>query len=292
MKRFTRGFTLIELLVVMALIGIILLIVVSSVQTTTSAAAQTSTRSDLQQELLNAQRLMAGRIQEAWYVFPPGQTLNLQGSSVSPLRKNPINNLGTWVTGTDPILAMVLPPRVRGTDCATDNDQCYRFFAYYPVKRSGWVGGTSGANNPGADSANDSSTWVLVEYRDYYGATPTFGPNGIPAIPPRTNITKAYLLSDYLAPTNTPGATYSMFSYSVPDPLLAAPDVVINGPGWHTPDPASPTCSPCLADHPYVSGVMINLATQRRSGGRLLRLPDASGTYTLSAAPRNLGRPL
>ena len=221
----TAGFTLVELLVVMALIGIILLVLFNSVQGTTSAATQTNTRSELQQELLNAQRIVASRVQEALYVYPEGQKFDF-GSS--PLRKNPLDNSGTWITGTSPILAMILPPEKSEILCGAgaNNKGCYRFFAYYPVKRSGWVGGTTNSNNPGADAANDSSVWVLAEYRDFYAGKPTFGTNGFAAYPTPDSSTKAYILADYITPTGTtaaPNAVYTMFEYSIPNPLSIIP---------------------------------------------------------------------
>ena len=79
-----------------------------------------------------------------------------------------------------------------------------------------------------------------------------------------------------------------MFEYSIPNPLSIIPGAPVDGPGWH--NPAVPcTPAPCLADNPYVSGVTINLATQRQVGGTLTRLPGGTGTYTLAAAPQNIG---
>ncbi|MFC6592120.1 hypothetical protein ACFP81_08965 [Deinococcus lacus] len=39
-----------------------------------------------------------------------------------------------------------------------------------------------------------------------------------------------------------------------------------------------------------VSSVTINVASSRIMSGRPLRLPDATGTYTITVAPANLGK--
>lgn len=273
--RVQRGFTLVELLVVMVLLGVVLTALTSTFISGSRTTTLAITRAELQQEVVNAEQLIASRVKEAYYVFPPGQTLALGGGD---LRRNPVVSpaSGNWTIGTHPILAMILPPKTPGADCkpstpaipasgstpatpATDaiNTGCYRFYAYYPVKRSVWVGGTSGASNPGPDANNDASTWVFVEYRDYYyesspvGSTPT---------PPPTDGSDANLLSDYIMPTNTTGATYTMFSYQ-----------------------------PSTAATTGVTGVNISLATGRTVNGKLTRLPGATGTYDLSAYPLNLG---
>ncbi|WP_245872990.1 PilW family protein [Deinococcus planocerae] len=258
------GFTLVEMLVVTAILGVVLLALsntfVSGSQTTTLAAG----RAELQQETVNAGQLIASRVKEAWYVFPPAQTLALGGGE---LRRNPLASTasGNWTVGTHPILAMVMPPRA--TPSATNvcsaatPDFCYRFYAYYPVKRSVWVAGSSGASNPGSDAANDASVWVLAEYRDYYYESnpPTTPPSSL-TLPP-TPGSDANLLSDYIAPTTNVGIglNYKMFDY------------VLNSAG-------------------AVIAVKLNLATQRQINGRVVRLPDATGAYALSIYPQNLGR--
>lgn len=264
MRRGTQGgFTLVELLVVMALLGVVLLAVSSTFVSGSRTTTLALTRAELQQETVNAEQLIAARVKEAWYVFPPGQTLDLGSGD---LRKNPMPGAaaGKWKVGEHPILALILPPQLPGAACVagTGNDGCYRFFAYYPVLRDQWVkkSEADSASNPGPDSLNDTSSWVLAEYRDfYYGSTTPPTTLDRPSI--STNRSKAYLLSDYVMPTTTSGATYQLFSYT-----------------------------PATAATTGVTGVGISLATGRIVNGNLTRLPGPTGTYDLSAYPLNLGR--
>jgi prepilin-type N-terminal cleavage/methylation domain-containing protein len=273
------GFTLLELLVGMALIGVVLTALVSFFTQGSQASAQSSSRAELQQEVLNAQQLIAGKLKEAWYVYPPGQTINMTGTA---LTQKPAGG-NSWQVGTDPILAMVLPPRNTALKCAaTENlsvvppegpDGCYRFLAYYPVKRSVWVSGTGTGSwrSPGADAAN-GDTWVLAEYRATFPLSAGSPPPTTPSSIPTGN--SANILSDYIAPTTvTPGftttspvnSTYTMFTYTAANGLAAS------------------------ATNP-VNSVTINLATTRKVGGTTLRLPNAADEYTISVYPTNLGK--
>lgn len=256
------GLTLVEMLIVIALLGIVMTALTTTFISSSRATTLAMTRAELQQETINAEQLIASRVKEAWYVFPPGQTLVLAGSD-AVTRRNPNSGNVTWTIGTDPILALILPPRNPKLECKTgDNDGCYRFFAYYPVKRSEWVAGTSGASNPENDAANGES-WVLVEYRDYYYESPPSltSPSTL-TLPPVLG-SDANLLSDYIVPTTNTGmgANYKMFDYV-------------------------PATASSLAP---VSGVNIRLATGRTVNGKLIRLPNSTGTYDLSVYPMSLG---
>lgn len=275
------GLTLVELLVGMALMGVVLTALVSYFSQGSRVATQSSGRAELQQEVLTAQQLIAGRLKEAWYVFPEGQEFSMGNGD---FRKNPLNatgtavidnGSGTWKVGTHPFLALILPPKLTGSStCPASSsssgnvDYCYRFFAYYPVNRSVWVGNAGGASspsasNPGDDPAN-ANVWVLAEYRKtLYGYAPgnAFAPDG----------GDANLLADFVAPTltstgfTTSANTYPMFEYK------------------------SANGSTTSASNP-VTGVTLNLATTRNVGGKVLRLPGATGTYSITIYPTNLGK--
>lgn len=265
MKRYAQtGFTLVELLVGMAILGVVLTALLNYFAQGTRISTQSSSRAELQQELLNAQQLIAGKLKEAWYVYPPlaSSTASWQLTTTN-LTKNPVSGNNTWKTATSvtpnqPLLAMILPP-VSGTTA-------YRFIAYYPVKRSDWLAGigTDSWRNPGADDAN-ADTWMLAEYRATMPSTfsaATYPPSTPPAMPTGS---QANILSDYIAPTiattgfTTSANSYTMFTYAL--------------------DSAG-----------TVQGVTLNLATTRKTGGITLRLPNATDEYGITVYPTNLGR--
>ncbi|MPY66596.1 prepilin-type cleavage/methylation domain-containing protein [Deinococcus sp. SDU3-2] len=262
----TAGLTLVELLVGMALMGVILLALVNFFGQSSRISAQSSTRAELQQEMLNAQQLIVGKLKEAWYVYPPGQAIAMVSTN-APTSRNPTTGNQNWTVNTHPILAMILPPAAGTT--------AYRFLAYYPVKRSVWVTGTAATSwrNPGPDDSNGNA-WVLVEYRANLASSPvgaTFPPSSAPAVPMGG---EANILSDYVAPavaiTETSGFTtsantYTMFTYAAADG------------------------NPPSATNP-VSSVTINLAVARQSRGTLLRLPNATDEYSITVYPANLGK--
>ena len=271
-----QGLTLVELLVAMALIGIVMTALLNFFTQGSRISTQSSSRAELQQEILNAQQLIAGKLKEAFYIYPPGSS-NIT-LTTTDLTRNPLTSGNSWnitSTATDnhPMLAMILPPRnlalgcVAATTAAPDPAGCYRFIAYYPVKRSDWLRGTvaDSARNPGADANNDTSAWVLAEYRRVMPTT--FTPSAFPftAAPTPPTSSTANILSDYIAPTNASGALYTMFTYTTSN--------------WQ--DDTS---------KPYVTSVTVNLSTPRNAGGKVLRLPNATDEYSITVYPTNLGK--
>ncbi|MDO4244985.1 MAG: prepilin-type N-terminal cleavage/methylation domain-containing protein, partial [Deinococcus sp.] len=216
-----EGFTLIEILVALALLGVVLGLLVSFFTQSTRTSSQVSTRTEMQEDILITQQIIAARLREAWAVLPPGTIVDF-GSGA--LRRNPAagNINGSWEIGAHPLLALILPPDAPQLSCtATIRDGCYRFFAYYPVKRSNWVSSTSptSTRNPGPDPDN-GDTWVLAEYTDYYDMPPLMS-NLRP--PSDTAGSQVNLLADYVAPGiptgtfTTAANAYTMFSYSLAD---------------------------------------------------------------------------
>lgn len=284
MKGRQAGLSLIELLVALGILGLILGLLFDFFSRGGQVSTQTSVRAELQQDILNAQQLISGRLREAWYVYPPGQTLSLGNTPTSApaFRRNPLvsPDSAVWTTGTQPILALIVPPLASGVcppESATTAQKasgapfCYRFFAYYPVRRATWLSSAVGstgqpsASHPGFDPDN-GEVWVLAEYRKtLYGFAP-----GDPK-PLSVSNGDANLLADYLAPSvATPAAaayttaanTYELFSY----------DLVPGSGGTE------------------VGQVTLRVAAARRSRGTLVRLPDAQGTYTLSVVLGNAGK--
>ncbi|QFP78200.1 prepilin-type cleavage/methylation domain-containing protein [Deinococcus sp. AJ005] len=250
----------------MALMGIVLGALLSFFTQGTRISSQSSSRADLQQEVLNVQQLIVGKLREAWYIYPAGQTLTLSSAVTT---RNPVTSNQSWNTSTHPILAMILPPSNTALACATNANGCYRFVAYYPVVRSVWISGVTATPwlDPGSN-ANNAATWVLAEYRANMPASfvPTvFPPAAVPAVPQNGT---ANLLADFVAPTIvTPGFTtiasaYSMFSFLPTNSSATVP----------------------------VSGVTLRVATTRQTVGTTLRLPNATDEYTISVYPTNLGK--
>ncbi|WP_082506160.1 PilW family protein [Deinococcus sp. Leaf326] len=270
-----HGFTLLELLVGMAIMGIVLTALVNYFSQSSRVATQSSSRAEMQQEILNAQQLIAGKLKEAWYVYPAGTIVKMTSSELTKRPSGGTTNPNDWLVGTDPILAMILPPRDLTLTCSpppASQDGCYRFLAYFPIKRSLWVANTDAASsrNPGADTVN-ADTWILAEYRGTMApsfSAVTYPPPTAPTVPMSNT---PNILSDYIAPTvvtagyTTAANTYTMFS------LLSAAGT------------ATSITNP-------VTGVNLSLATTRNTGGTTLRLPNATDEYSLTVYPTNLGK--
>lgn len=174
-----RGFTLLEVLLALGIASTLGLVLLGVLKSTARASAELSARADLVAEASLASAVVTARIREAVYIYPVGATLRLSASGFTSRR--PAGGQ-TWTVGSDPIVALILPPKDAAVTChpAFRSDGCYAFFAYYPVKRSVLTANAAPGNNPGADALNDAAAWVLMEYRSYFAAPPDFAAPVVP----------------------------------------------------------------------------------------------------------------
>lgn len=306
------GFTLVELLLAMAIALMLLGLVLALVTGTNRLSGSLASSALSQQELLNAQELLGSRVREAAFIVPSGTSVTLPDTA----KTRNLSGSSTTVVGTaaTPMLALVLPPRTAPTTSSPNcnltvsppvTQECYRFAAYYPVRRSAWLaatvsGTTLDTDYPGASSANDAA-WVLVEFMAFYAngalqmvdrtsavgacaaaggsaeeVASCLGTNAKAALVP-ANLTfssgTARLLLDGLVP-GTAAPTYDLFA-------VQTSQAPIPGVG-----PSMPGYSYGVTVPPYVSGVTFQLAAQRSPGPRL----PATGTFRLDAASSNIGR--
>lgn len=167
----TEGFTLVELLIGLFLTGLILVFIGSLITSSAQDTSRISSNADVIKDGQIAQQLITGRLSEAIYVWPGTSSSFLLSSGVTT--KNTVGIPGQqWRVNTDPFVAMVLPPTGTAsynttgtiTNCtASTTDGCYRFFAYYAMKRSN-LSILASTEKPKSDPINDNQ-WVLMEYR-------------------------------------------------------------------------------------------------------------------------------
>lgn len=220
-KRVTKqaAFTLVEMLIGLSILGAIIVSFFTIVANSLDSSRSLSARNDITQDAQVAQQLINSRIQEACFVYTTG-TIQMASSGFGAQRSALGATNYAWTVGTDPILAMILPPDPQ----ETGNSLRYRFIAYYPVRRQSYLDGTtSGASDPELSPANQDN-WMLMQYLKYL---PTDGPDasGTRIDPLQTcaqNVTagnvaittgSADLLVDYVQPANV-APTYTMFSFS------------------------------------------------------------------------------
>lgn len=279
--RHTGGLTLIELLIGLSLALIVLTAAFNLFLSSSQAASELQTRNDLRSELQIAQNYLAAQVREAVYVFPQGTTLNL-GSGYTT--KRPVT--GSWRVGDDsaPVVAFIKPPEDLSVSCPSDENGCYKFYAYYPVLRSWWVGKATGQNNPGQDAQNQDR-WLLVEFRANFVPPSTLTTAEKKAF--RPSVAALNLASPYNPPSS--GQSGRLLLDYVRPPTLApagAPPLFVQ---QDAPDPA-------IIQAPGAVSVSIHLALSRQIRGKVLQVPGqnaasppADTVQTITVFPRNLG---
>lgn len=274
MNRKTTALTLVELLISLALLGIVLTAVVSVNIGTARSASLLQARNELLPETQIAQNYMANKLRQAFYVVP-NNTVVVLGTTAADTLRNPRTGTGAWTIGVDPIVAFVLPPKnyVNGAAATNslcppysapagttdDNDNCFYFYAFYALKRGDMVNAVSGAGDPGNDTANDPTSWVLMEFRRRFENT-SYSTSNLP-----TGGSGGRLLMDYLLPTTQTGA----------DLLFNVLTTTPQAPG--------------------TTSITLRLASARSVAGQALRLPAATSVpdrYILTVYPRNVGKTL
>lgn len=268
------GFTLVELLISLGILSLLLTAVVSVNIGTSRSAAGLQARNALQPELQLTQNYMASKLAQASYVFQPGAYIQMTstGNTTKNYANGPTGNY-SWQVGTDPIIAFIVPPKtvtpggcVAGAAAtpSTASTYCYAFYAFYAMNRTNYLAAVSGADDPGANSANDATASVLMEYRGYYSAIASYGGNSYSTAAvdiPTGN--RGRLLMDFVAPSN---ATFPLFSTNAPA------------------NPASQV--------PGVTTVTMNLAALQNVAQQIIRVPAGTTTTynTLTVYPRNFGK--
>ena len=205
------GFTLLEMLIGLAILGIIMIAFFRIVGSTIDSSNELGQRNDLIQDGQVAQQIITSKIQEACYIYPDGQVISL-GSGYTRQRTvgsgAPSSN---WTVGTDPILAMLLPPDTREIGA---NAGLSRFVAYYPVLRSTWTTSAAASQNPGADSAN-ASNWILVQLQAFVpsatwtGTTCSSNATAVAAWITTSSAIQGRMLVDNVQPVDTTSTNYA-----------------------------------------------------------------------------------
>ncbi len=263
------GITLIEMLIA-AVIGVAILgLIAAGLRSGSDSLRFVQNSQLLTEDLRNAGNLVSDYLSTAAFIYPPGVTLTIGGSSGYSVR-NPNTNTNTWRIGQDPAIALLQPPTV------VSGVEVVKFVMIYPLNRGWVVSRASGAENPGPDPANDGK-WLLYIYERNIPVGTSRLPNGLPTtIPTTISDSSGNLLADYVQPGG--------FVVSYAD-CLGFDEA---GLATLAPCPASPP-SPLRPEHSAVR-VRFSLQGEIRQGGRDSRVP--ANPLRFEAAPRNLPKRL
>ena len=281
--RLTHGFTLIELLISMAILGVLMLAFTQIFGGSLRASSEINSRNELISEGQVAQQLIASRLQGAYYLYAGTLQLTDSATTTNTVRSGAGQN---WTIGTDPFVAMLVPPTSIGTCQSGQTQNCFTFYAYYPMLRSSLISAVP-ASSPPADP-NNANTWVLMEYRanivDNVNRNSTTtncltgqgqGQLSCPPLPGTTYGTGYFgdgrsgkMLVDYVQPT-TSTPTYTMFSICKPAASTALPCPT-----------GTTTSSPSQID--------FDLRFLKNRGSKTISAPSSTAPLSTHIYPRNL----
>ena len=149
------SFSLIEILTSLTTLALLLVSLVPLVGNGLEYAQRLEQRTQVLANGTRSMEIMASRVREACYLWPPGTPLVL-GTSPSTRNTTVTPTTSVWTQG-EQLLALILPPSLPG--------QVPQFLAYYPMLRSHYLRYFSGSNALQPSPSSDSHSWVLVEYR-------------------------------------------------------------------------------------------------------------------------------
>ena len=198
--RRTAGFSVLEMLLAATILLVILGLVSQGLQSSSGAVATVIADSELLDETRFAGQIIADRLTRALYIYPPGVSLTLSQSGYTS--RNPRTANGTWLVGTDPILAFIeVPDNPVGLCSDSNTDACLKFVAYYPIQRSSFISGNSSFGKYLKDPRNDAS-WVIMEYRRNLSNIPEARLDSTipPPIDSSIRGTSARILADFIVP--------------------------------------------------------------------------------------------
>ncbi|WP_456476633.1 prepilin-type N-terminal cleavage/methylation domain-containing protein [Oceanithermus sp.] len=209
MKR-SGAFTLIEVLITLLILGILGVAFVRILGTTLHATGRINAENELLGEAQIAEQIIASKAMAAWYLYPPGTDLEFNGGATT---YNALAGSSTWTVGSDPILAMILPPREPGGGCTSGGptEGCYRLLAYYAFPRSHYQASVGSTQQLQSDPRNDD-TWVLMEFRaNLYGFVPDTTCSNVPVPDGGFSGLSGRLLVEYVQP-ETEAPSYTIFN--------------------------------------------------------------------------------
>ncbi len=165
------GLTLLELLIAVAILGVLMLAFTQLFGGSLRASSDIGARNELLSEGQIAQQLIVSRIKSASHVYPPGTSFTMTNTVRT---RNTVRGTQRWTVGTDPVLAMIVPPEGSShpgiTTCnnstQANKDMCFMFYAYFPVRRGVFIEEVNPKYAPNPDPANDD-VWLLMEYRQH-----------------------------------------------------------------------------------------------------------------------------
>lgn len=279
------GFTLVEMLVGMAILGILMLAFTQLFGGSLRASSEINARNELINEGQIAQQLITSRLQNAYYIYPPGATLQLTTGG-NTTRNTVRSGAGqNWTIGTDPFVAMLLPPAAPGNCVSSGSPGCFKFFAYYPMLRSSLITDVP-ASAPTADP-NNASAWILMEYRANIVDNVNRSSDRLASPPTASTLYRnasGNMLVDFVQPSSA-APTYTMFTVKVPGAICRDVD-----PDNTAANTAAMAANPDLCS----SWVDVDVRMLENRGGKTLRIPGgdapfATPTPTLSTRvyPRN-----